>query len=361
MQAIILAGGKGTRLRPLTLNLPKPVVPFVNRPLLNYQLDLLTGVGFKEATLSLSYEPEKIQEVMAGITGEIALRYVVEETPLGTGGAVRYALRKDSGTVVVFNGDILNDLDLAAVLAFHREKKAGVTIVLTEVDDPTNYGLVETHADGRVRQFLEKPGWNEIDSLRTINAGTYIIEPEYLDLIRGGAHVSIEREFFPLLVEREAPFYAFLHRGYWIDIGTVAKYLKAHHDFFLRGGAIGQGYREVRRNVWVADGAAVPASVEAHGPLVAGPASVVGEGAVFSRFCVVGAGCRIGAGAHLDGCVLWQGVSVGEGARLKGCVLGEGSSVGDHARLSALFALGGGGRIPDYSHFSELEDEFWAD
>ncbi len=361
MQAIILAGGKGTRLRPLTLNLPKPVVPFVNRPLLLHQLELLARVGFRRVTLSLSYEPAKIREVMDGLTGEIGLEYVVEDHPLGTGGAVRFAGRREAGTMVVFNGDILSDLDLAAVLAYHREKKAGVTIVLTEVEDPTTYGLVETWPDGRVRQFLEKPGWDEIDSLRTINAGIYIIEPEYLDLIREGAHSSIEREFFPLLVERGVPFYAFLHRGYWIDIGTVTKYLKAHLDYFQRDGSPPPGYHEVKRMIWAADTGTVPSSVEAHGPVVIGAECVIGAGVSFSRFCVIGRGCRIGAGAHLDGCVLWDGVTVGAAARLKGCVLGEGSSVGDHTRLTGLFALGGGGVIPAYSHFTELDDEFRTD
>ena len=147
MHAVILAGGKGTRLRPLTLHTPKPVVPLVNRPFLAYQLDLLAAAGVDDVTLSLNYRPEGIRAAMEGAPGREGLRYVVEDEPLGTGGAVRFAAREGAGAAVVLNGDILNDLDLAAVLAFHRERGAGVTIVLTEVDDPTTYGLVESGAD----------------------------------------------------------------------------------------------------------------------------------------------------------------------------------------------------------------------
>ncbi len=358
MQAIILAGGKGTRLRPLTLDIPKPVVPLVNRPLILYQLDLLRKVGFQRVTLSLSYQPDRIVEMIGGLAQGFEVDYVVEKDPLGTGGGVRFAQSGEPGSVVVFNGDVLNDLDLGAALDFHREKRAGVTIVLTEVEDPTNFGLVRAATDGRVSQFLEKPGWEEVDSLRTVNAGTYIIEPEHLELIPRGVHSSIEREFFPALVERGIPFYAFVHRGYWIDIGTVAKYLRAHADYFRRNAPMPEGYRQVRKDLWTAGSPEVAADAAVFGPVAVGEGSRVGKGAVFSRFCVVGRNCRIGEDAHLDGCVLWDGVEVGAGSRLKGCVIGEGSRLGEHTRLSGLFALGSGAVLPDYSHFTETNEAF---
>lgn len=357
MQAIILAGGKGTRLRPLTLDMPKPVVPLINRPLLMYQLDLLARIGFHELTLSLSYQPDRIKKIMNGLTGDFEINYVVEDEPLGTGGAVRYAYRADGGTIIVFNGDIINDLDLAKALEFHRSKGAGVTIVLTEVEDPTNYGLVDTDPDGRVRQFLEKPGWEEIDG-RNINAGTYIIEPEYMELIPEGVHLSIEREFFPVLVERGEPFFAFNHRGYWIDIGTVPKYLKAHSDFFLREEGPQGDYSVVGDKLWWAKGAEVSDDIQCRGPVVVGSRSLIEPGAIFNSFCVIGKNCRIEKGAYLDGCVLWDGVTVGAGARLKNCVLGEDSRIGANARLGGLFALGRGGYLPDYSHYTEIKEDF---
>ncbi len=358
MQSVILAGGKGTRLRPLTLDLPKPVVPVVNRPFLLYQLDILERAGFDRAILSLSYKPGRIRDTVQGRTGRINLDYVVEDEPLGTGGAVRYAARPEEGTVAVFNGDILSDLDLNDVLRFHREKQAGVTIVLTEVEDPTAYGLVLVHPDGRVRQFLEKPSWDEVEG-RTINAGTYIVEPEYLERIRPGAHVSIEREFFPALVEAGAPFYAYIHRGYWIDIGTVGKYVRVHHDFFQRGEGPGNGYRR-EGQAWLADGATTGAHLALHGPLVAGPGATIGRGVTIGRFAVLGPGCVIGDDVHLDGCVLWEGTRVGAGSRLKGCVAGAGCAIGEHVRLSGLLALGDRAVVPDHSHLVETDDDFEA-
>jgi mannose-1-phosphate guanylyltransferase len=357
MQAIILAGGKGTRLRPLTLRVPKPVVPLMNRPLISYQLDLLASVDMAEVTLGLSYQPDRIRAVLEREASGFTVNYTVEEEPLGTGGAVRYASKPSEGTVIVFNGDIISDLNLGAVLDFHRNSGAGVTIVLTEVEDPTNYGLVETGADDRVRQFIEKPGWNEINC-RTINAGTYVIEPEYLELMEEGVHLSIEREFFPLLVEKKSPFFAYVHRGYWADIGTVASYLKAHSDFFRRDEPVPGDYHQAGPMIWAAEGAEVHRDSKAHGPVIVGPGSRIGEGVVFDRFSVVGRECSIEEGAHLDSCVLWDKVAVGRNTRLKTCVLGEESRLGENIRLSGLFALGSGGYIPDYSHHTEMHESF---
>ncbi len=297
---------------------------------------------------------------MAGLqsrTRELEPCSSTEDEPLGTGGAVRYAADPGRGTVVIFNGDIISDLDLGAVLRHHREKKAGVTIVLKEVDDPTNYGLVETDADGRVRQFLEKPGYDEVAG-RNINAGAYVIEPEYLELMKEGVYLSIEREFFPLLVERGEPFFSYVHHGYWADIGNVSNYLKAHEDFFQRRGALSEEYREVRPMLWAARDVNIPGDIQVRGPAVVGGGTSIGEGVVLDRFCVIGPGCRVGDGVHLSGCVLWEGVSVGPETRLRSSVLGDGSRLGRNIRLSGLFALGSEGYIPDYSHHTELHDEF---
>ena len=204
MKAILLAGGKGTRLRPLTIHTPKPIVPIFDRPFLHYQLDLLKQVPeIDEVILSLNYQPRRIEEIF-GDGGEsgLAIRYVVEPAPLGTGGAVRYAGESLRESVVVFNGDVLTQVDLAAVIALHRERKAKATIVLTPVDNPTAYGLVETDADGNVPRFLEKPNADEI-TCDTINAGIYVLEPDTFDRIPKDTPWSIERSFFPSLIERE--------------------------------------------------------------------------------------------------------------------------------------------------------------
>ena len=234
LQAVILAGGAGTRLRPLTLNRPKPVVPLLNVPFLRYQLGLLQAHGVTDVILSVSHLPEVIRRVMgAEPPGAARLRDVVEPEPLGTAGGVRNAADLVEGRVVVLNGDVLTDLDLGAMLAAHEARRAKASIYLTPVENPTAYGLVELEADGRVRRFLEKPGWDEVTT-NTINAGVYVLERELLDWIPKGQVYSMEREFFPLLLERGVPFFGHVADGYWLDIGTTAKYLQAHQDLLAR-------------------------------------------------------------------------------------------------------------------------------
>src|SRR6187399_2500089 len=231
MKAILLAGGKGTRLRPLTVHTPKPIVPIFNRPFLYYQIDQLRQVPeIDEAILSLNYQPRRIEEIFGDGDGiGMKLRYVVEPVPLGTGGAIRYAGDQLTESVVVFNGDVLTNVDLRAVLALHRERKAKATIVLTPVENPRAYGLVETDADGNIQRFLEKPKPDEI-TCNTINAGIYVLEPETFERIPKDVPWSIERSFFPSLIERQETFLAYVYRGYWIDIGTPEKYMQVHRD-----------------------------------------------------------------------------------------------------------------------------------
>src|SRR6187549_2091035 len=231
MKAIMLAGGKGTRLRPLTIHTPKPIVPIFDRPFLHYQLDLLKQVAeIDEVILSLNYQPRRIEEMFGdGGDSGLGIKYVVEPAPLGTAGAVRYAGESLRESVVVFNGDVLTEIDLAAVLRLHRARKARATIVLTPVDNPSAYGLVETDRDGNIQRFLEKPGEDEI-TCNTINAGIYVLEPDTFDRIPKDTAWSIERSFFPSLIERRETFVAYTYRGYWIDIGTPEKYTQVHRD-----------------------------------------------------------------------------------------------------------------------------------
>src|ERR671912_52834 len=231
MKAILLAGGKGTRLRPLTLHTPKPIVPIFQRPFLHYQIDLLKQVpDIDEVILSLNYQPRRIEEIFGdGSDAGIKIRYVVEPAPLGTAGAVKYAGDKLTESVVVFNGDVLTQIDLAAVIRLPRERQARATIVLTPVENPSAYGLVETDAQGNIRRFVEKPKPEEITT-NNINAGIYILEPDTFDRIPSEVAWSIERSFFPSLVERSETFVGYVYNGYWIDIGTPEKYSQVHRD-----------------------------------------------------------------------------------------------------------------------------------
>src|SRR5215203_3721657 len=245
MKAILLAGGKGTRLRALTIHTPKPIVPIFNRPFLHYQIDLLKQVPeIDEVILSLNYQPRRVEEIFGdGTDVGIRIRYVVEPAPLGTGGAIKYAGDKLTESVVVFNGDVLTQIDLAAVIGLHRERRAKATIVLTPVENPSAYGLVETDAQGNIQRFLEKPKPEEITTNR-INAGIYVLEPDTFDRIPSEVAWSIERSYFPSLIERGETFVAYTYDGYWIDIGTAEKYTDVHRDI-MDGRFVADPFRNV--------------------------------------------------------------------------------------------------------------------
>jgi NDP-sugar pyrophosphorylase family protein len=353
VQAVILAGGLGTRLRPLTLERPKPVVPLLNVPFLSYQLGLLGAHGVRDVILSVSHRAEAIRSIMARESlGDVRLRDVVEPEPLGTAGGVRNAADLVRGRVVVLNGDVLTDLDLTAMLRAHEARGAAATIYLTPVENPTAYGLVELEPDGRVHRFLEKPGWEEVTT-NTVNAGVYVLERELLEWIPKGEPYSMEREFFPLLLERGARFYGFVSEGYWLDIGTPAKYLQSQEDLLAR-----RFQAHVKPpglegpEGWIHPTATVVASARVRGPVAIGAGCHVEAGAVVGPTVVLGAGCRIGAGAHVDTAVLWEEVEVGASAHLTGCLVGRSASIGAHARITPGAVLGDATRIGDYSRLA---------
>ena len=351
MSAVILAGGKGTRLRPLTLHTPKPIVPILTRPFLALQIDLLKSTGIEEIVLSLSYQPRRIEEIF-GDGSELGVRihYTMEPEPLGTAGAVKNAEALLSNRTVVFNGDVLSDLDLGAVLKFHEEVGARATIVLTPVANPSAYGLVETDDAGRVLRFLEKPSYDEI-TCDTINAGVYILEPELMEYIPRGTNYSFERGFFPHLLREGVPFFAYVHRGYWIDIGTPEKYLRVHRDI-LSGVLPFQGFHPNAGGTYVDPEATVEAGSRLTGPAFIGAGSVVKSRAVVEPYAVVGPNCRIEEGATISDSVLWANVRIGEDARVDGALLGRSTHIGHHAVVGRGVVLGDKSVITDYSRIS---------
>lgn len=350
MKAILLAGGKGTRLRPLTLNTPKPVVPIFDRAFLHYQIERLHKIpDIDEVILSLNYQPRRIEEVFgAGEGTGVRLRYVVEPSPLGTGGAIRYAAQGIDDTIVVFNGDVMTDVDLPAVLAKHRDAQARATIVLTPVDNPTAYGLVETSADGHVTRFLEKPAAHEI-TCNTINAGIYVLEPQTFDRIPKDTTYSIERAYFPSLVERGETFVAHIERGYWIDIGTPEKYLQVHRDMF-DGRFAGGLFRTADRTVpIVSPDARIDAGATLEGPCFVDAGAHIKPGATIGAYAVVGRGCVVEEGARVTGAILWPNTRVGEGATIDGSLIGRGCHVGRFARVGPTAILGDKTSLTDYT------------
>jgi NDP-sugar pyrophosphorylase family protein len=349
MKAILLAGGKGTRLRPLTVHTPKPIVPIFNRPFLYYQIDLLRQVGeIDEAILSLNYQPRRIEEIFGEGEGlGLRLRYVVEPFPLGTGGAIRYAGDQLTESVVVFNGDVLTQVDLAAVLRLHRERKAKATIVLTPVENPRAYGLVETDREGNIQRFLEKPGEDEI-TCNTINAGIYVLEPETFDRIPKDTAWSIERSFFPSLIERGETFVAYINDGYWIDIGTPAKYMQVHRDI-MDGRYAAPPFAGTAQKAWVADSARLEDGAELHGPCFVDEGVVMKPGARVLPYSVIGRHTHVDEGAVVEGAIVWPNGWIGREAFVRNSILGRNCHIGRNAVLERELVLGDKTVITDYS------------
>lgn len=344
MHALILAGGKGTRLRPLTVYTPKPIVPVLNRPFLLYQLEILSRAGIKDIVLSLSYQPDKIEDLLGdGSDHGVDLRFVTEPSPMGTGGAYRYAASSINDTTVVFNGDILTDVDVSSIVKFHKESRSKATIALVPVPDPSAYGLVETGANGEVLRFLEKPKPEELAklSVNTINAGIYVLEPEILDLIPEGENYSFEYNVFPAILEKKLGFSAYIMSdAYWRDIGTPASYLAAHYDFL--DGRI-SGF-DLRPNI---------GSDIATASLI-DRVSVIGEGCVIKpnariERSVLGPGVHVEEKAVIRNSVIWAHTRVGTSAEVDGSIVGRGCHIGRNSVLRAGAVLGDKASFPDYS------------
>src|SRR5918999_4671780 len=316
MKALLLVGGQGTRLRPLTIHAPKSIVPIFNRPFLNYQLDLIKTVPeIDEVILSLNSQPHRIEEVFGdGRDIGIKLRYVVEPTPLGTAGAVRYAAQGVHDTLVVFNGDVLTQVDLGRLIDFHRSRGARATIVLTPVDNPTAYGLVETDAASNILRFLEKPKPEEV-TCNTINAGIYVLEPDTFDRIPDDVAWSIERSFFPSFIERGETFLASIYRDYWIDIGTPEKYMQVHRDI-MDGRYVMPPFNGASGMAWVAPTARIDRTARLEGPLFIDDGCVVSASARIGPYTVLGPDCVVDEQADISGSIVWSGSRIGREAHI---------------------------------------------
>lgn len=345
MQALILAGGKGTRLRPLTVYTPKPIVPLLNRPFLLYQIEVLKKAGIEDITLSLSYQPDKIQHLMGyGSEFGVNLRYVTEASPMGTGGAYKFAAENIRETTVVFNGDILTDLDIAKLIEFHQSKGAAATLTLVPVEDPSRFGLVQAGADDRVQRFVEKPQPDELAELNvnTINAGIYVLEPSILDLIKKDANRSFEYDIFPDILKRELPFFAYtIEKEYWRDIGTPASYLAAHHDF-LNGKLTGLDLETSS----VSDDVATHAEID--------KLSVIGEGCVVKPGAmivnsVIGAGVHIEEKAVIENSVIWPHTRIATSAEIRGSIVGRTCHIGRNVVVGEGSVLGDKTSLTDYT------------
>ncbi len=345
----MLAGGKGTRLRPLTIHTPKPIVPIFERPFLHYQLDLLKQIPeIDEVILSLNYQPRRIEEIFGdGSASGISIRYVVEPAPLGTGGAVRYAGDTLRESVVVFNGDVMTQVDLAAVIRMHRERKAKATIVLTPVENPSAYGLVETDSTGSVLRFLEKPSPDEI-TCNTINAGIYVLEPDTFDRIPKDTPWSIERSFFPSLIERGETFVAYTDPGYWIDIGTPEKYTQVHRDI-MDGRYRTAPFSGAPAEIWVSPQARIEDGAVLEGPCFIDEGAVVKCGARIGAYTVIGRHSHVEEHASVERSIVWANCRISQEAVVRRSILGRHCHIGRSSTVDGDTVLGDKSVITDFS------------
>jgi len=347
MKAVIMAGGKGTRLRPLTSNQPKPMISIANKPCMEHIINLLEHHGLEDIVVTAEFLSEEIQNYFGdGSAWGVKLSYSVEEEPLGTAGSVKFTQDRLNERFVIVSGDALTDVDLSAVVAFHEERGADATLVLKEVHDPSEFGIVVLEDDGRVSRFFEKPDPDEVFSY-TANTGIYVLEPGILDGIPAGEEYDFAKDLFPKLLEAGRPIYGYVIDGYWEDIGNIEQYLdaqKAALDGGIRGLRIPG--EKVREGVYVGRGTRIDeARIEA--PVVFGEDVEVAPGARVGPHSVVAANVRIGAGASVVRSTVDERTTIGEEAELDGTLIMKDCIVGPRAQLLEGSALGDGAEIEE--------------
>ena len=340
MKAVIMAGGEGTRLRPLTSNQPKPMLPMANRPMMEHVVALLRRHGFDDIVVTVAFMANAIRNYFGdGTELGVRIRYATEETPLGTAGSVANAREMLDETFVVISGDVLTDIDVSAAVDFHRRNGALATLALKAVEDPLEFGIVITQADGAIERFLEKPTWGEVFS-DTINTGIYVLEPEIFDFIEAGRSVDFSGEVFPAVLDAGRSMFGYVADGYWEDVGTLEAYLRAHHDILDRRVELaGHGF-ELRPGVWLGKGAAVDPAAAVEGPAIIGDNVTVGASAVIGPYTVVGPNVRVSDNAVIERSVVHDGTHLGSGVRLEGCVVGRACDLRQGAHLEDGVVLG---------------------
>lgn len=339
MKAVILVGGEGTRLRPLTYDIPKPMVPIVNKPYMEHQIDALLRHGFDEIIFALGYKSEAFEAYFGnGSRWGARFWHVVEDSPLGTAGAVKNVGSLLDDTFLVFNGDVLSGLDLSALVAFHRERGAVGTLALTPVEDPSQYGVVVTEPDGRVRSFVEKPPREQAPT-NAINAGVYVLEPSVVAAMPEGRRWMFEHNVFPDLLTSGQPLYAVLSDAYWLDIGSPQRYLQANHDALEGRAGIALPPPDGGR-AWLGAGAVIEPGAHLAGAVWVGEGVVVESSAVVVGPTVLGARCRVAAGATVSASVVWEETVIEAGARLDRALVGRGCHVGANALVEAEAVVG---------------------
>ena len=340
MKAVVMAGGEGTRLRPLTSNQPKPMVPIVGKPCMEHALDLLRKHGLTEVVVTLAFMPQAIRTYFGdGESLGLEMDYSVEEQPLGTAGSVGLAKERLTDTFLVISGDALCDVDLGALIETHRAKGAAVTIGLKSVDNPLEFGIVVTDEDGRVERFLEKPSWGQVFS-DTINTGIYVLEPEVLRHVPDDRPYDFSKELFPHLLEMGRPIYGHVLDGYWQDVGTLEQYRQANFDALDGAVQLEIPGLRLRGNVWVSEEVDIDQLEPIVGPAFVGVNSRVSDGASIGAYTVLTRGVIVREGARVSRSVVDAGTYLGRSSVVEGAIVGRSCDIRDHVRIHEGVAIG---------------------
>jgi mannose-1-phosphate guanylyltransferase len=334
MKALILIGGEGTRLRPLTLNTLKCMVPIVNRRFFEYQFALLKKYGVRDIVLSICYLPERVQkEIGSGKKYGVRISYAKETQPLGTAGAIKNSEKYLDDTTIILNGDILTDIDLNSIVEFHKQKNAAATIALHKVDDPASYGLVLADNAGKITKFLEKPKGSDITA-SWINAGIYIFDKKVLDNIPAGVNCSVERQVFPGMIEKGEALFAFKSKAYWLDIGKIKEYKQANFDI-LDG-----RFRPPFKGAYLTKNISV------------GEKTVFEGKSVIKGPVAIGSNCKIGAGAEIGHSIIWDGVRIGKNSVIHDSIISNDCNIEDDCRINGV-VIGDRTKVTKHSRMGE--------
>jgi len=333
MKAVVMAGGEGSRLRPLTINRPKPMVPMVSKPVIGHILDLLKRHGITEVVLTLYYLPEDIQEYYGdGHSLGMKIYYAIEETPLGTAGSVKNAQQYLDEPFIIISGDAVTDINLQQVIEFHQAKKAEATLTLYRVPNPLEYGVIITDPDGRITQFLEKPSWGEVIS-DTVNTGIYVIDPAVLDLIQPGVPTDWSKDVFPKLLEAGRPLYGYVAGGYWCDVGDIGEYMRTSGDVVHHRVQVEELGQHIGGNIWCGTGVEIAPDAQLYGPIYLGDEVKIKGGVIIHGPTTIRSYTIVDNRAFIDRSVLWRNCYVGEGAEIRGAIVGRQCTIKSKAVL----------------------------